>query len=302
MRCGGAIRPRNAARGAELNVSIREARSADVEEAGRIIYAAFKGIAERHNFPTDFPTLEGAVRSARFNIAHESCYGVVAEGDGRLLGSAYAHERDPIAGIGPVSVDPEAQAGGVGRALMQALLDHCAAAPGIRLVQDAFNTVSMPLYASLGFVVREPLVLVAGTPRASVDPAVEVRPMTEADLDGCAALCETVHGFPRGGELRDGLRRFAPAVAFRDGRLVAYTSGVTLRGHGVARSLDDMAALLVGACAFATEPPAFLLPTRQAAFFRWTLDAGMRVVKPCTLMTIGAYQEPAGCYFPSILY
>jgi len=25
-------------------------------------------------------------------------------------------------------------------------------------------------------------------------------------------------------------------------------------------------------------------------------------VKPCTLMTIGAYQEPAGCAFPSILY
>lgn len=281
---------------------IREARSTDVAEAGRVIFAAFKGIAERHNFPTDFPTLEAAVHSARFNIAHEYCYGVVAEADGRLLGSAYAHERDPIVGIGPVSVDPDVQAGGVGRALMQALLKHSASAPGIRLVQDAFNTVSMPLYASLGFAVREPLALVAGAPRAAVDPAVEVRRLTEADLDGCAALCEAVHGFPRTGELRDSLRRFAPAVAFRGGRLVGYTSGVAMRGHGVARSLEDMAALLMGACAFATEPPAFLLPTRQAELFRWALAAGMRVVKPCTLMTIGAYQEPAGCYFPSILY
>jgi GNAT superfamily N-acetyltransferase len=302
VRHGGAIRPRGCARGAELNVSIREARSTDVDEAGRVIYAAFKGIAERHNFPTDFPTLEGAVRSARFSIAHEDCYGVVAERDGRLLGSAYAHQRDPIVGIGPVSVDPDVQAGGVGRAMMRALLDHCAAAPGIRLVQDAFNTVSMPLYASLGFEVREPLVLVTGTPHAAVDASIEVRPMTEADLAACAALCEAVHGFPRSGELRDGLGRFASAAAYRDGRLVAYTSGVALRGHGVARSLEEMAALLVGACAFATEPPAFLLPTRQAAFFRWALAAGMRVVKPCTLMTIGAYQEPAGCYFPSILY
>ena len=242
------------------------------------------------------------MRSARFSIAHEQCYGVVAERDGRLLGSAYAHERDPIVGIGPVSVDPEVQAGGAGRALMRALLEHSASAPGIRLVQDAFNTVSMPLYASLGFDAREPLALVAGTPKATVDAAVEVRPLAEADLDACAALCEAVHGFPRTGELRDGLRRFDAAVALRGGQLVAYSSGLTLRGHGVARTLADMQTLIVGASGFATEPPAFLLPIRQAEFFRWALAAGMRVVKPCTLMTIGAYQEPAGCYFPSILY
>lgn len=242
------------------------------------------------------------MRAVRFSIAHEQCYGVVGEADGRLLGSAYAHERDPIVGIGPVSVDPEAQAGGVGRAMMQSLLDHCAAAPGIRLVQDAFNTASMPLYASLGFVVREPLVLIAGMPSASVDAAVEVRPMAEADLDACAALCEAVHGYPRTGELRDALGRSAAAVAYRGGRLVAYASSVTMRSHGVARTLGDMTALLVGAATFATEPPAFLLPTRQAEFFRWALDARMRIVKPCTLMTIGAYQQPAGSYFPSILY
>src|SRR5581483_8311263 len=117
----------------------------------------------------------------------------------------------------------------------------------------------MPLYSSLGFEVREPVVLMAGTPSADADATIEVRPLSEGDLDACAALCEAVHGFPRTGELRDGLRRFASAAAYRDGRLVAYTSGVTLRGHGVARSLDDMAALLVGASAFATEPPAFLL-------------------------------------------
>jgi hypothetical protein len=98
------------------------------------------------------------------------------------------------------------------------------------------------------------------------------------------------------------LHRFAPIVALREGRVVAYTSGLTLRGHGVAGSLEEMTALIAGAAALSQEPPALLLPTRQADFFRWALAAGMRVVKPCTLMTIGAYQEPAGCYFPSILY
>ncbi len=160
----------------------------------------------------------------------------------------------------------------------------------------------MPLYASLGFEVREPLALVAGMPHAQAAVEVEVRPMTDADLDGCAALCERIHGFSRAGELRDSLRRFAPAVALRAGRLVGYTSGLSMRGHGLVETQADLEALIAGAAAFAPEPPALLLPTRQTAFFRWALAAGMRVVKPCTLMTIGAYQEPRGVYFPSILY
>ncbi|HEY7295644.1 MAG TPA: GNAT family N-acetyltransferase, partial [Dehalococcoidia bacterium] len=160
-----------------------------MDEAGRIIYTAFKQIAAQHNFPADFPSIEAGVRTARFNIAHEQCFGVVAEDGGRLIGSAYLHQRDPIEGIGPVSVDPAAQARGAGRAMMQALLERAAAAPGVRLVQDAFNTVSMPLYASLGFEVREPLALVQGTPRAAPNPAIEVRPMSEADLPACVALC-----------------------------------------------------------------------------------------------------------------
>ena len=34
---------------------------------------------------------------------------------------------------------------------MRAVIEAGKAAPSIRLVQDAFNTVSMPLYADLGF-------------------------------------------------------------------------------------------------------------------------------------------------------
>ena len=41
---------------------------------------------------------------------------------------------------------------------MQAVMEDGKNAAGIRLVQDAFNTVSLPLYASLGFEVVEPLV------------------------------------------------------------------------------------------------------------------------------------------------
>src|SRR5207248_287871 len=93
-----------------------------------------------------------------------------------------------------------------GRRLMEAILERCRGAAGVRLVQDAFNTVSMPLYASLGFEVREPLVMMRGTPKGP-PPAVGVegRAMRAEDLDECAALCRQVHGIERSGELRDAL-------------------------------------------------------------------------------------------------
>jgi hypothetical protein len=51
-----------------------------------------------------------------------------------------------------------------------------------------------------------------------------------------------------------------------------------------------------------SDPLSFLLPTPQASFFRWCLSEGLRAVKPMTLMAMGSYQEPEGCYFPSVLY
>ena len=35
---------------------------------------------------------------------------------------------------------------------------------------------------------------------------------------------------------------------------------------------------------------------------RWCFEHGLRVVKACTLMSIGLYNEPTGAFLPSILY
>jgi hypothetical protein len=72
--------------------------------------------------------------------------------------------------------------------------------------------------------------------------------------------------------------------------------------HGVAETGQDMEALILGAASMSSEPVSFLLPSRQASFFRWCLAEGLRVIKPMTLMTMGKYQEPSGTYFPSVLY
>jgi predicted N-acetyltransferase YhbS len=117
-----------------------------------------------------------------------SIFGVVAETDGQVIGSNFLDERDPIRGLGPVTVDPQAQVRGVGRRLMEAVLERVRGATGVRLVQDAYNMLSISLYASLGFEVKEPLLLMEGEPKSVPPSRVAVRPLINENLNECTAL------------------------------------------------------------------------------------------------------------------
>lgn len=285
-------------------VSVRFATASDVESCGRIIYEAFKGINENHGFPQDFPSIEAATQLATAFIAHPLIFGVVAASEGRVVGSNFLDERDPVRAVGPTTVDPALQARGIGRRLMEAVLERGRDATAIRLVQDAFNTRSISLYTSLGFDVKEPLMLMRGTPRNELMAGFEVRPLTSDDVKACAALCERVDGTARTNELRDSLRMFTPFVVEREGRMTGYLSAATswIQNHGVAETEQDMKALILGTGAASAEPLSFLLPVRQSNLFRWCLSEGIRVVKPMTLMAIGHYREPQGTYFPTVSY
>lgn len=68
-----------------MNVEIRPAVPADGDACGRIIYDAFKSVAERHGFPPHFPNEKIAVDRVKFCISHPSIYGVVAEWDGQVI-------------------------------------------------------------------------------------------------------------------------------------------------------------------------------------------------------------------------
>jgi predicted N-acetyltransferase YhbS len=288
---------------AAADVTIREAAPEDAEACSRICFEAFGEIHDHHRFPRDFPALEAATGLMAAWIPHPSVWGVVAEVDGRVVGSNFLDERGPIRGVGPITVDPGGQNGGVGRRLMEAVLERGQGAPGVRLLQDGFHMRSLSLYESLGFDVKEPVVVASGSPSSSPRGEVEVRALTEDDLEECEALCEKVHGFERTNELRDSTQAFKPFVAIRDGRITAYASSVAFwpMNHGVAESEEDLQALLLGAAAAAQEPIAFLVPLRSG-LFRWALGEGLRLVKPMNLMALGEYQEPRGSWFPSVLY
>ena len=286
-----------------MSVEIRLARPEDTRECGRICYEAFKGIAELRRFPLDFPSPEYADAVVAQLIESAGVFGVVAERDGRIVGSNFLDERDVVAGVGPISVDPAEHGGGVGRLLMEAVMERGADADSIRLLQDAHNPVSLSLYASLGFRLREPVALVSGTPRARPRGTLEVRPLEPGDLEGCAALCSDVHGYERTNGLRHSAR-FGPWVGVRDGDVRAYASSLTAwpLAHGVARNEEDMRELVLAAAAHGGTTLSVLVPMRDSPFFAWCLDEDLRTVKTMNLMSLGEYREPLGAWFPSVIY
>ncbi|HEY1260165.1 MAG TPA: GNAT family N-acetyltransferase [Stellaceae bacterium] len=281
---------------------IRPAIAADAAECGRIIHAAFAAIADAHSFPRDFPSAEMAIGVARMLIDDPGVYGVVAECGGRVLGSNFLDERSSIGGIGPITVDPAAQNAGIGRRLMEAVIDRGVAQKlaGLRLLQDGFHNRSLCLYTTLGFVTREPISCLQGAPLGLWLPGYDVRPAAAADLVAGNALCRRVHGFERSAELAGAIARGTATVVEHLGRITGYAAEIGFFAHAVGETNNDLKALIGAAKAFAG--PGFLLPTRNHDLFSWCLAHGLKLVKQQTLMTIGLYNEPQGVWLPTILY
>jgi predicted N-acetyltransferase YhbS len=286
----------------QSEVVVRPARPEDVAASAQICYQAFSTINAKHNFPCDFPHADAAIGLLSGMFGKPGFYGVVAEVDGRIVGSNVLDERSVIAGVGPITIDPAAQNLGIGRKLMQAVLDRAEAqrAAGVRLVQAAFHNRSLSLYASLGFDIREPLSCMQGPPMKQPTPGCAVRPADSADLEACNNLSRQVHGFERGTELAQAIQQNTALVVERAGRITGYTSSVAFFGHTVAETNLDLQALIASAESFGG--PGFLLPSRNTAILRWCLANGLRVVQPMMSMSTGLYNEPTGAWLPSVLF
>ena len=284
-----------------MPITIRRAEAADAAKCGAILYSAFQKVADEHNFPPDFPSVEVAIDVVSMLLAHPGFYGIVAQDDDRIVGSNFADLRSSIAGIGPISIDPQVQDQGIGRKLMEAAIDHLASTNvcGIRLVQSAYNNRSLSLYTRLGFQTREPLSVIQGPALNIKFAGYDVRPAGEADIATCNHLCRRVHGFERGAELREAIGAHTALVVEHLGRITGYATDLGFFAHAVAETNQDLKSLIAAAPAF--QGPGFLLPTRNHEVFAWCLESGLKLVMQMTLMSIGFYNEPAGAWLPSIL-
>jgi predicted N-acetyltransferase YhbS len=284
------------------SVSLRPGRPDDSAECGRICYEAFASIARQHNFPPDFPSVQAATDLLTLFLSHPRFFGIVAEKNGKIIGSNFLDERSAIAGVGPITVDPQVQNSGIGRRLMQAVLDRAAEQnfSGVRLLQSAYHGRSLALYATLGFLPRESIACLQGQPIGILPDSYRVRPAAAADLEACNRVCTSVHGHDRAGEVIDAIHMGSAKVVEHGGRITGYATDLGFLAHAVCETNRDLMALIGAASAF--NGPGILVPLRNAAVLQWCLGNRLRIVQVLTLMTVGLYNEPAGAYLPSVLF
>lgn len=272
-----------------------------IPELSRICYEAFFNVQNRHATHIDIPDVETG-QMIISHIANRSDYtGVVATIAGQIIGSNFLLHADEVAGVGPITVNPHLQSRGVGRSLMEWVID-AAQKRGIRqmrLFQEAVNTTSLSLYTSVGFTWRDSATLMQAAPAAIDNPAI--RPLTADDLPSIAALSLRAYGFSRAGDAAQILAAGFPGFALEhNGRLTGYYIA-SLFGHACAKTDQDLLAL-VGHAARHLPPPlsVFICPLSREALFSQCLAAGHRTLKVLSYMSYGDYVAPGGAYLPSI--
>ena len=286
-----------------MAIELVPAEPQHAKELGSICFEAFKDIHDRGCGTRDFPTEEIAQQVLGMLVQRDDFYSVSALDNGRLVGSNFLSLMDPVAGVGPVTVDPSYQGKGVGRTLMQDVLDYARRSniEQVRLMQDAFNVASLSLYASLGFGVKVPVAFMQAAPLAQADDSV--RPIGEPDLPAIEELSEHIYKNSRRNEVAAAATYgFAALLRERNGRITGYLlPGIF--GHGVAETEEDALALIGEAARrLPAEIARFFCPLTESSFYRSALQADCRVIKVMNYMTLGPYEQPDEVWMPSVLY
>jgi predicted N-acetyltransferase YhbS len=291
--------------GTNCHLIIRPILPSDAEDCGRIAYEAHRTIADKHGYPPEQPSVEFSTGLVNMKLNDPNTWGVLAERESQILGSIFLNTFPPapVAVIGPLTVKPSAE-GGVGHELMVSALEEARGRgfDQVRLVQSPSHFRSLALYTKLGFDVREPLILVQGKPTRATDQMGDrlVRPANRDDIAICNRLCLSIHGLEREFELSQAVQQGSAMVVEYENSVTAYATGIGLRGHAVAKTTDDLKALISFAPSFLG--PGFFVPIRNGELLRWLLAIGMRLAWPANLMTLGEYKEPSGAFLPSIAF
>lgn len=266
-----------------------------------ICHEAFSALHDRCGVERDIPSPEVGEMILSQTVKRPDYTGVMAVLDGEIVGSNFLTFADEVAGVGPITVDPNVQSKGIGRALMQWVIDEARrrGLREVRLFQEALNTTSLSLYTTLGFDWRDSAVLMQAAPAADEDP--EVRPITADDLPTIAGLARLAYGFSRAGDAAQLIAWQVPGfLKFRDGKPVAYLFA-TLFGHAGAETDEDLLALVAQAARHLPPPVAkFICPMARTGLFRKAMAAGHRTGKVLSYMSLGDYTPPPGAHFPSI--
>jgi GNAT superfamily N-acetyltransferase len=289
---------------------IRPAEPRDVERAGDVNFVAFYRAALVHGLPPIVATPAESRRYIRYLLDFDPLGGVVAEEDDEVVGVAWLHPRGAVATVGPVAVEPRVHGRGIGRRLLERVIDGAGkGVPQIRLVQESYNTVSLALYLRTGFRVVAPLLelelpLDARLAAPRVPPGLVVRAAADEDRVRLVARDARAFGAQRPQSIDLYLRRGRVLVAEEGATLAGYAMGIGFEAIAFlgSASADDPEILLLLLATLASELAArhhavrTLVPAGDRRLVDGLLGLGFRVFRACQYMVRGGGTAPPTNY------
>jgi GNAT superfamily N-acetyltransferase len=290
---------------------------------GELVHAAFNAWYWRHGWGRDYFPCTPADAAIFYDIYNDLTPGrsiaAVAAATGRLLGACFFHPRERHVSLGIMSVHPSYGGRGVGRALVNAIVDFTdqGGYAALRLVSSAMNMDSFSLYNRSGLVpVQAYHDMVIGVPpggHTARHPARDrVRPATLADVSAMGALETEVSGIRRDLDYpyaianpRDCLH--ADVCESVEGGLEGWMVGVrhpalNMLGPCVARTEEAAAALiLAGLERYRGKAVLLLVPMDKRNLVQTLYGWGARNVETHLFQVRGEYQPFLGVSLPSFL-
>lgn len=167
-----------------MNITIRDLTEADDEQANDLLKLAFNNSTNRLNDLRLYRRLQS-----------DGWFAACLEG--RMIGTVGAVSYGSVAHVGFMTVHPSLQGQGIGRILMQHMLDWLESRNVPLITLDASNK-GFPLYEKLGFVTLDDTQTFERhiNPGGELPPS-DVQPITANDLDELADLDAPIFGSDR---------------------------------------------------------------------------------------------------------
>ncbi len=288
-----------------------------------MLHRSFNTWYGAHGWPSDYfrcaPEQAGIFLDIYNDISPGCSIAAFDPGSGELMGACFYHPREHHVSLGVMSVNPDYFQRGVGRALVNYIVDFTDAHryAALRLVSSAMNMNSFSLYNRSGLIPRSSyhdMVLPVPSTGLQVRYPLrdQVRTAVLTDVDAMAALEMEVSGISRINDYRYAIenpRGVLQALVFEgsdgviDGFMISIKHpALSMLGPCVARDEKVTLALLLQATErFHGEVPLFVVPMDKRELVGTLYDWGARNVETHLFQVRGKFQAFNGVSLPSFL-
>lgn len=305
-----------------MEMQLRSMTPDDRFEVAELIYSSINAWYRAHGQPDSF---QGGPRVTEvfydvYNDLNPGCNVVAVNTEtGRLMGSCFYHPREHHVSLGIMTVHPNYFRCGVGRKLLQHIIDYTNTNgyDALRLTQSAINIDSFSLYNKAGFVPRYAYQdMITQVPETGMNHSVagsdRVRDATTGDIPSMATLELEVSGITREPDYRytiDNQRGFWHVSVIEsprgdiDGFMISSAHpAINMLGPCVARTESDAAALILRELDLHKgRSPVCLVPMEKESLVRQMYNWGARNCEMHFCQVYGKYKPFAGVSMPAFL-